>query len=759
MSNRITLAMIVKPDTDEAKKLRRALTSVMGRFDEIVITQAGKERSKEVEEVCADFGAKVDFFEWVDDFAAARNHNFAQATGDWIMWLDADDILVGGDKLEQYLALANDKNIDGFGLLYHYGYDDNGNLTEKHWKTQIIRNDGHAEWKGAIHEDLIPKRAANWTKIHDIIRVHKSSREENASHFERNLRILEAEQVKNPEEPRTYFYLARTYLGLGRFVECVNACVSYLERSGWDQERYEARLIMGEAFTKLGDTDAALDAYQSAILEYESAPDAYVYKARIYATQERWRDALTNLEIAGSLTGKGVVENPTLMQKDVPLLAALCLLNLKRFDEAAKLARVAMKTRSPEAVELHQTASKLAEWESLTRTYVELGRHLADTNLQALRSLIESVPADIADDPRIVQLRFTAFPPTVWQYKSIAFYCGLSLEPWDGTATKTKGIGGSETAVIELAKQFAANGWKAVVYNWCDAPPEGMEIDGVLYKNYWQIDHRDTFDVLVLWRTPGFLDIDWKARKLIVDMHDVSNPNEWTPKRLEKVDHVFVKSEYHKSLYPTVPEKKFVVVGNGIDLRRFEGQATKNPNRFVYTSTPNRGLEHVLDVWPEIKKEIPDAELHVYYGWTSFYESHKREPVMMEWMRSMQAKMEQPGIVNHGRVSQTELARDLMASSLWLYPTEFPEIHCITALEMQAAGVYPITTGFAALAETQQSGVKLPGDPKDAEWRKQFVAEVVKAYKDQAWEAADGKEWAAKCSWDNVASVWIETLK
>jgi glycosyltransferase involved in cell wall biosynthesis len=127
-------------------------------------------------------------------------------------------------------------------------------------------------------------------------------------------------------------------------------------------------------------------------------------------------------------------------------------------------------------------------------------------------------------------------------------------------------------------------------------------------------------------------------------------------------------------------------------------------------------------------------------------------------MKTMQTKMEQPGIVNHGRVSQTELAKDLLASSLWLYPTEFPEIHCITALEMQAAGVYPITTGYAALAETQQAGVKLPGDPKTPEWRAKFVDEVVKAYENQAWKAETGRDYAKKCSWDNTTSVWIKNL-
>jgi len=763
MQSNITLAMIVLPTAEEAKKLDRALTSVKGAVDEIVITQAGEKPCKEVEAVAKKHKAKCDFFAWTDDFAAARTHSFAQATGDWILWMDADDILVGGDKLRKYLTLAEERSIDGFAFLYHYGYDANRNLIEKHWKTQMVRNDGHAEWVGAIHEDLLPKRSVNWVSIHDVYRIHKANKEENADHFDRNLRILLQQVEKNPQEPRNYFYLARTYLGLGRHADAISACLSYLERSGWDQERYEARLIMGEAFMRLGDSQAALEAYQAAILEFEGAPDAYIYKARIYVIEERWKEALTNLEIAGGLKATGVVvENPALLKKDLPSLAALCLINLKRFEEARKMAKLAVQGgKSPEAEELLKTAEKLAEWENLTVSYASLARHHFERDEPLkVKALLENAPSEIVDDPRLLKLQFAVYPPTVWPYRSIAFFCGQTVEPWDGNSAKNGGIGGSETAVIELAKQFVADGWKVTVYNWCNAPAEGTVIDGVLYKNYWQLDRRDTFDVLCLWRVPGYLDVDWKARKLIVDLHDTGNPADWTPKRIAKVDHIFVKSNYHRSLYPSVPDEKFVVVGNGINTDRFEGwDVPFNKNRFVYTSTQNRGLETLLDLWPEIKKRIPEAELHVYYGWETFYKVHKSEPVMMDWMRTIQEKMQQPGIVDHGRVGQEELAKDLLSSAMWLYPTEFPEVHCITALEMQAAGVYPITSGFAALAETQKGGVKIPGDPKTPEWRKQFVDEVVKAYRAPELDVQTGRKFALSCSWENVANIWKNLLK
>ena len=100
-------------------------------------------------------------------------------------------------------------------------------------------------------------------------------------------------------------------------------------------------------------------------------------------------------------------------------------------------------------------------------------------------------------------------------------------------------------------------------------------------------------------------------------------------------------------------------------------------------------------------------------------------------------------------------------SHLWLYPTEFPEIHCITALEMQAAEVYPITTGFAALAETQQSGIKVSGDPKSDKWRERFIGEIVFAVEQPSMLSKDileGKEYVKSCSWKNVVAKWMKTV-
>ena len=114
------------------------------------------------------------------------------------------------------------------------------------------------------------------------------------------------------------------------------------------------------------------------------------------------------------------------------------------------------------------------------------------------------------------------------------------------------------------------------------------------------------------------------------------------------------------------------------------------------------------------------------------------------------------GVIVHDRLSHTDLAKLMIDTQVWAYPTEFPEIHCITALKAQEALCYPVTTNVAALDETVQSGVKL--DTKtiysDGYQQGKFVKEIVAALK-------EGKRGTPVpgVSWADVAKVWDSTIK
>ena len=96
----ISLCMIVR---DEEDVLGRCLESVRDLVDEIIIVDTGsKDRTKEI---AAQFEARLFDFVWVDDFAAARNAAFAQASCDYCLWLDADDVLLEAEKNSPSLKL------------------------------------------------------------------------------------------------------------------------------------------------------------------------------------------------------------------------------------------------------------------------------------------------------------------------------------------------------------------------------------------------------------------------------------------------------------------------------------------------------------------------------------------------------------------------------------------------------------------------------------------------------------------------------
>lgn len=755
----ISLAMIVS--NKDAKQAENTIKSVEKYVDEVCITIADKEhKTKDI------LGYKTSFFKWEDDFSKARTFNFKQCKGNWILWLDSDDILTGGENLKELVILAEEKNVSAFGFLYKYGFDKNGNCIDEHWKTQLLKNDGHFEWKGAIHEDPMQKTAVNWVKTEDCIRVHTTSEERTVESFERNLRILEAQATKEEgKEPRTLFYLGRTYVASNQWQKAIDVLQEYLTLSGWDEERYEANLLIGQCFLNNNQISDAITWYNNAILEKEVYPDAFIYKGMAFLKQEKFKEAISNFETAviKKRPDANTYYNPMLYSKQLTGAMAVAYMHVGEFDKAVKYATYSYDADSNDenSIEILKLTRHIKDKIETAKLYKKLSDKLEERGQkEKIPTLLSSVPLDLLDNPYIVGLRGKFMKPRKWKEKTMAVFCGDSAEVWTPESVNGSGVGGSETAVIEITKRLAKKGWKITVYNKSNVNPEGEIFDGVTYKNYWDFNFQDEFNVLWVWRLPEVFDYPITAKYSLLDLHDVMNPLDFTDERLSKIDKIFVKTKYHRGLMPDIPDDKFEIIGNGIDVENFDKEVEKEPYRFIYSSTPNRGLDIILDkIWDKIREAIPDAELHVYYGWNTFYEIEKNNPERMAWMEKMKMLMDKPGVINHGRVGQKELHNDMLKSSYWLYPTYFPEIHCITACEMQMAGVIPITSGYAALEETQIGGIKLDGDVYDPKWQDEFVDKVIKQIKKDDWKEREVlKLEARQFSWGIVAREWEDKI-
>ncbi len=147
---RISQCMIVK---NEEKNIERALS--WGRdvmWEQIVVDTGSSDQTVEIAE---GMGAKVYHFDWIDDFAAAKNYAIELAQGDWIAFLDADEYLAPGDG-ERLLAVLDSLPPDRFdGISTGWQQlDGEGRIFASGTQIRIFRNTPDIRYRRRIHEQL-----------------------------------------------------------------------------------------------------------------------------------------------------------------------------------------------------------------------------------------------------------------------------------------------------------------------------------------------------------------------------------------------------------------------------------------------------------------------------------------------------------------------------------------------------------------------------------------------------------------------------
>ncbi len=290
--------------------------------------------------------------------------------------------------------------------------------------------------------------------------------------------------------------------------------------------------------------------------------------------------------------------------------------------------------------------------------------------------------------------------------------------------------------------------------------------DGVEYRNWHDMNIKDSFNILILWRAVGFADNPFNSKQTYLWMHDVPSNADYTEKRISRIDKVMPLSEYHKSLlrmykggkFVKFPEDKVVISNNGILPMSINKKWKRDPHRMIWTSSYDRGLTYFLMMWPEIKKAVPDATLDIYYGWQTYDAIHKGNPARAQWKAQMIKMMAQPGVKEHGRINHNQIKREMATSGVFAYPTDFQEISCISAMKAQALGAIPVTTDYAALKETVHHGVKVDVDITEEAGRKEYIKELIAMLKDTKRQEEIRKEMMPSAQkeflWEKVAKQW-----
>lgn len=184
-------------------------------------------------------------------------------------------------------------------------------------------------------------------------------------------------------------------------------------------------------------------------------------------------------------------------------------------------------------------------------------------------------------------------------------------------------------------------------------------------------------------------------------------------------------------------------------------------HKLFYGSSYDRGLDILLEMWPEIKNKFPDATLDICYGWDLFDKVMHNNPERVAWKEKMVELMDQVDIIHHGRLGKKELEEVRKQCGILAYPTYFTEINCITVLEAMKDGLVPVTTDLAALKETNDCGVLVEGDIEDEDVKKKYldtlleVMEDEKLYKEKQQKCLQK---AKKRSWNKIANQWDEVF-
>lgn len=290
----------------------------------------------------------------------------------------------------------------------------------------------------------------------------------------------------------------------------------------------------------------------------------------------------------------------------------------------------------------------------------------------------------------------------------IVYYSGGFGIVWDPSDKK---LGGSEQAIVNLSENWIKQNKSVVVYGNFSSE---VNYNGVEYKLWYNFPFEKKIKNLIAWRRHGIVPlmyINYKAEKLFIDFHDnFSYTLADLDKKLltdlfRKSYKINLKSEYHKKSFEEFlsenMNEKYNIIINGVRINEFKNNTIlndnqiiiRNPYRFCYCSSYDRGLDYILTkIWPIIHKLEPRSELHVYYGMDYIYDD--------KFKNYMRLLLSQDGIIDHGRQPMDMIIREKYLSTFHLYlNNSIAEIDCISIRESLVTGCIPIISTFGVFKE------------------------------------------------------------
>lgn len=308
------------------------------------------------------------------------------------------------------------------------------------------------------------------------------------------------------------------------------------------------------------------------------------------------------------------------------------------------------------------------------------------------------------------------------------------------------GLGGSESALLTMCEGLHNRGHNIVLFN----NPWEANASPFEQRNVLSFDINEKRDFLIIFRSPNMRSIPVKNCKKIwwsCDQYTNGSFSAFAP----TVDKIVVISPHHAdhfrkqyNIYNTI------VTDLPVRTWEYEKDVEKKKHKFLFASVPDRGLEALWRLWPDIQKELPDATLTI----TSDYKLWGANTPMNDKYRIRWAARTNYNFT--GAINRELLIQEQLSSDVLCYPCTYMELFCLSVAEAQVAGAYPITTAIGALPTTNM-GTIVKWDANDVRGTQEFVRIVIDTLNDPNYEKRRNelqKKAKQRFNLDTILSYW-----
>lgn len=772
----ICLNMIIK---DEAHIIVNTLNKILDKIniDYWVISDTGS--TDKTKELIIDFFSKKNIRgELFEDKWENFGHNRTKALehaykkSNYVLIFDADDEICGDFVIPE---LKHD--------LYNFQFGSPNGIS--YIRPQLVNNNKRWKYVGVLHEFITciesNHTSATITGNYYTVSGRTSNRNKYSNKYFKDALILEKayeDALKNSDDiyNRYGFYCANSYYDCGKYEEAIKWFKTTLTNNNWEQEKYVSCLRIYNCYKKLNQKETGFY-YLVKAFSYDKERVECLYELVLHYCVDGMNDVAYNYYnivksfyndkyLSGNLIEKLFID-VGIAEFYLPYYMILVSYKVGDQETTIQMYRIIFTKKFLEKSKFF-IGNMLFNLQFFI-DYVKDDKVFLQLFQEYINFLI-SINYPVYDHefmikyenygvkvPKISEPVFSL--DNCLKSKNILLYSGYSPFKWNYTFSINNALGGSETAVTYLTKNFPKD---YTIYVAGDVEEETVEnIRYINFNNLNNLIKTTAFHSIIVSRYLNFYELyrNFSAYQTFIWAHDITlyaygsdlSVEGILSKWASKITGCICQTEWHKSLFiSSFPQlkDKITTINNGINVDLFNSKdltkVNKITNRFIYTSCSERGLYKLVQLWPSILDNLPDAELVI--------SSYNNFPKSDEDIKILEIITKIPSIKHMGKLNRPELYNLMATSEYWLYTSYFKETSCITSLELLASEVICLYYPVAGLVNTVGDyGIKISeGNEIDALLNLSIKKKIELKRK--------GKEYALSCSWQNRVIEWMKLM-